>query len=135
MALFAGTTIGKNTQLLRRHWPGFRYEVTLLASDNDQVSPEQGSAQMDDLISKTTAVFSRPFTISGFDEMLPTREYEIETELCGPVNHLDPASWKTCVQMHLQPRISHPGLTRSLTVSLTGIENLHRRPISNALLP
>ncbi len=33
---------------------------------------------MNQLISKTIAVFSRPFTFPGFDELLPAGEYDIE---------------------------------------------------------
>lgn len=74
------------------------------------------------LTSKTTAVFSRPFTVPGFDETLPAGEYDIETELCSPPDHLDPEAWKASVLVHLHPRMSHPGLTRSLTVSLTDLD-------------
>lgn len=39
---------------------------------------------MEDLTSKSVAVFSRPFTVLGFAETLPAGEYEIETELVSP---------------------------------------------------
>ena len=39
---------------------------------------------MEDLTSKTVAVFSRPFTVPSFAETLPAGEYEIETELVSP---------------------------------------------------
>lgn len=73
-------------------------------------------------IEKSIAVFSRPFRLSGFDEVLPAGEYDIETELNSPPDHLDPEGWKASVLVHLNPRMSHPGLTRSLTVSLADLE-------------
>ncbi|MGR3760663.1 hypothetical protein ACUXV3_11115 [Roseobacteraceae bacterium NS-SX3] len=77
---------------------------------------------MEDLTSKTIAVFSRPFTVPGFDETLPAGEYDIETELCSPPGHLDPQAWKASVLIHLHPRGSYPGLARSLTVSLADLD-------------
>ncbi|AHD00897.1 hypothetical protein [Leisingera methylohalidivorans] len=77
---------------------------------------------MDNLTSKTIAVFLRPFTVPGFDETLPAGEYDIETELSAPPGHLDPQAWKASVQIHLHPRTSYPGLERSLTVSLAELE-------------
>jgi hypothetical protein len=65
---------------------------------------------MDDQTSKTVAVFDRPFKLPGFDETLPAGEYDIETELASPPDHKD-------------PRASHPGLTRSLSVSLVDLDN------------
>jgi hypothetical protein len=78
-------------------------------------------------IGKSIAVFSRPFRLSGFDEILPAGEYDIETELNSPPDHLDPAGWKASVLVHLKPRTSHPGLKRSLTVSLAELESVHAR--------
>jgi len=40
---------------------------------------------MEDLTSKTVAVFSRPFSVPGFDETLPAGEYDIETEISSPL--------------------------------------------------
>lgn len=78
---------------------------------------------MDQLTSKAVAVFSRPFTLPGFDETLPAGEYDIETELSAPPGHLTPQAWKASVIIHLHPRASHPGLARSLTVSLADLES------------
>lgn len=78
-------------------------------------------------VGKSIAVFSRPFRLSGFDEILPAGEYDIETELNSPPDHLDPEGWKASVLVHLKPRTSHPGLRRSLTVSLAELENAHAR--------
>lgn len=75
------------------------------------------------LVSKSTAIFMRPFTFPDFDETLPAGEYDLETELSAPPNHLDPDSWKASVLVHLHPRMSHPGLARSLTVSLAHLDN------------
>lgn len=77
---------------------------------------------MEDLTSKTVAVFSRPFTVPGFDETLPAGEYEIETEVASPPDQRDPAAWKASVLVKLHPRISHPGLARTLTVSLADLD-------------
>lgn len=77
---------------------------------------------MEELTSKTVAVFSRPFTVTGFNETLPAGEYEIETELVSPPDQQDPAAWKASVLVKLHPRISHPGLARTLTVSLVDLD-------------
>jgi hypothetical protein len=77
---------------------------------------------MEDLTSKTIAVFSRPFTVPGFDETLPAGEYELETELVSPSGQQDPEAWKASVLVKLHPRMSHPGLVRSLTVSLADLD-------------
>ncbi len=78
---------------------------------------------MDHLSSRTVAIFSRSFTLPGLDEALPAGEYEIETELVAPPAHLDPQAWKASVLVHLHPRKPHPGLVRSLTVSLADLDN------------
>lgn len=77
---------------------------------------------MSELTIKTTVVFDRPFRIAGFDEYLPAGEYDIETEVQAPADHLDPEQWKASALVQLHPRASHPGLTRSLTVPLTVLE-------------
>ncbi len=78
---------------------------------------------MDDQTTKTVAVFDRPFKLPGFDETLPAGEYDVETELASPPDHKDPRAWKASVMVHLHPRLSHPGLTRSLSVSLADLEH------------
>jgi hypothetical protein len=35
-------------------------------------------------ISKSNAIFERPFSIPGFDELLPAGEYDLETEIDAP---------------------------------------------------
>jgi hypothetical protein len=82
---------------------------------------------MDDLTTKTLAVFARPFTVPGFGETLPAGEYEIETELASPPDHLHPAAWKASVLVKLHPQTSHPGLARTLTVSLADLEHARAR--------
>ena len=82
---------------------------------------------MIDQIAKTVAVFDRPFKLPGFDEMLPAGEYDIETELASPPDHKDPQAWKASVVVHLHPRASHPGLTRSLSVSLADLDHARAR--------
>ena len=82
---------------------------------------------MEDLTSKTVAVFARPFTVPGFAETLPAGEYEIETELVSPPDQQDPEAWKASVLVKLHPRTSHPGLARALTVSLTDLDYARAR--------
>ncbi|WP_299146667.1 hypothetical protein [uncultured Tateyamaria sp.] len=82
---------------------------------------------MDEQRAKTIAVFDRPFNLPGFDEMLPAGEYDIETEFASPPDHKDPQAWKASVVVHLHPRLSHPGLTRSLTVSLLDLDRARAR--------
>lgn len=82
---------------------------------------------MEDLTSKTVAVFSRPFTVPGFAETLPAGEYEIETELVSPPDRKDPEAWKASVLVKLHPRVSHPGLARTLTISLADLDHARAR--------
>jgi hypothetical protein len=82
---------------------------------------------MEDLTRKTVAVFSRPFTVPGFAETLPAGEYDIETELVSPPDQKDPAAWKASVLVKLHPRISHPGLARTLTVPLADLDHARAR--------
>lgn len=82
---------------------------------------------MDHLTSKAVAVFSKPFSVPGFDETLPAGEYEIETELVSPPDQRDPAAWKASVMVKLHPRTTHPGLARSLTVSLADLDHARAR--------
>ncbi|MCU9848964.1 hypothetical protein OEZ60_13215 [Defluviimonas sp. WL0024] len=82
---------------------------------------------MEELTSKTVAVFSRPFSVPGFAETLPAGEYEIETELASPPDQQDPAAWKASVLVKLHPRASHPGLARTLTVSLADLDHARAR--------
>jgi hypothetical protein len=72
--------------------------------------------------SKSTAIFERPFSVPGFDELLPAGEYDLETEIGAPPDHLDPEMWKAAVRVQLHARGSHPGLSRSLTVPLAALE-------------
>ena len=82
---------------------------------------------MDNQTANTVAVFDRPFKLPGFDEMLPAGEYDIETELASPPDHRDPQAWKASVVVHLHPRLSHPGLTRSLSVSLADLDHVRAK--------
>ena len=72
---------------------------------------------------KTTAVFLQPFELTSFDEVLPAGDYEIETELMDPVDWIEPGRWTASVLVHLKPRMSHPGLVRTLTIPLTELED------------
>ena len=77
---------------------------------------------MGNLTTKGVAVFSRPFTVPGFDETLPAGEYDIETELSSPPDHRHPEAWKASVLVNLKPRSSNPGLARTLTVLLADLD-------------
>ena len=82
---------------------------------------------MEDLTRRTVAVFAQPFTVPNFDETLPPGEYEIETEMVSPPDHRDPEGWKASVLVKLHARVSHPGLARTLTVSLVDLERAHAK--------
>lgn len=82
---------------------------------------------MNDPTSRTTAVFAHPFTVPGFDETLPAGAYELETDLSVPSAHLAPEAWMAQVRITLHPRLSHPGLTRSLTVSLADLDRVRAK--------
>jgi hypothetical protein len=77
---------------------------------------------MEAITSKSGAVFARRFNVPGFAETLPAGEYEIETELVTPPDLQHPAAWKASVLVKLHPRTSHPGLARTLTVSLAALD-------------
>lgn len=79
------------------------------------------------LIRRATISFQRPFSLPGLDEMLSEGDYEVEVELSAPSGHLDPVSWKASVVVRLHPRASHPGLERSLTVSLIDLDLAHAK--------
>mgnify|MGYP007120764100 CR=1 FL=1 len=78
---------------------------------------------MDDQTAKTVAVFDQPFKLPGFDETLPAGEYDIETEVASPPDHKNPENWKASVVVQLHPRLSYPGLARSLTLSLADLNH------------
>lgn len=80
-----------------------------------------------EMTSKTIAIFSRPFSVPGFDETLPAGEYDIETELRAPPDQHNPDAWKASVFVRLHTRESHPGLARILTVSLTDLDRARAR--------
>jgi hypothetical protein len=71
---------------------------------------------------RTTAVFVRPFRVPGLNELLPTGEYVLETELEAPSGFADSESWKASVLIHLHPKAAAPGLARTLTVPLADLE-------------
>lgn len=71
---------------------------------------------------KTTAIFLREFQLPSFNETLPPGEYEIETCLMEPADWIEPGAWTSSVLVRLHPRASHPGLSRTLTVPLTELE-------------
>lgn len=88
----------------------------------------------------TTVVFTRPFRLSGLDELLPAGEYRLESEIAAPAGFLDAADWKSSVLIHLQATSDAPGLARTLTVPLSELERataedrLTGRPLAELLL-
>ncbi len=95
---------------------------------------------MDAMTRKTVVVFTRPFTVRGVGETFPAGEYAIETELACPPGHLSPDSWKASVLVRLHPRATHPGLARTLTLSVDDLEQacehdtLTGRQVSDAVV-
>ena len=81
---------------------------------------------MKDLTRRTTAVFSRPFSVPGFDETLPAGKYDIETELCSPPDNRQPDVWKASVVIKLQPGASLRGLATTLTVLTVSLADLDK---------
>lgn len=71
---------------------------------------------------KTTAVFLRPFELPSFNETLPPGEYEIEAHLPEGIDRIEPGKALPCVLVRLHPRDTHPGLSRTLTVPLSELE-------------
>lgn len=69
-------------------------------------------------LTKRVVVFDRPFEMPDFDETFPAGEYDIETQRALPPDYRDPEAWKASVMVHLLPRASQTGMTRSLLVSL-----------------
>ena len=90
--------------------------------------------------SKTTAVFARPFSVPGLDEVLPAGEYSLETELAATPGLADPERWKASVLIHLHPDAAAPGLARTLTIPLADLEQalaedkLTGRPLADFVL-
>ncbi|KPP85879.1 MAG: hypothetical protein HLUCCO07_03555 [Rhodobacteraceae bacterium HLUCCO07] len=78
---------------------------------------------MTDPIFKTTVSFAKPFRISGLDGLLPAGDYDLETEIQAPPDHLNPERWKASVMVQLHARRSHPGLSRNLTVPLSALDH------------
>ena len=66
--------------------------------------------------SKKTVTSRRPFVLGGFDEVLPTGAYSVETdeELLDSISF--PAHRRILTVMHPHPKPSHPGLTQTLTI-------------------
>lgn len=69
-----------------------------------------------------TVRFSRPFTLAGWDEILPAGTYEVETdeELVEGISFA--AYRKVQVLIHLPPSARHPGLARTLTIDPAALD-------------
>lgn len=71
---------------------------------------------------KKIVAFTQPFELAGFDEVLPAGLYEIEAELPARTDNIEPNNWMSSVLVHLHPRPSHPGLSRTLTIPLAALD-------------
>ncbi|WP_175550241.1 hypothetical protein [Palleronia salina] len=71
---------------------------------------------------KTTAIFLQDFNLRNFDETLPAGEYSIETGAQGVVGLSPSSACPAFVIVHLHPRPSHPGLSRTFTMPLADLE-------------
>jgi hypothetical protein len=71
--------------------------------------------------SKTRMTFIHAFTLPGFDEVLPPGDYDVAPEVGAVFRPSDPLTCVGRAQMHLQARKGHPGLARSLSVSLAAL--------------
>ncbi len=71
--------------------------------------------------------FSKPFTLGGFDEVLPAGVYCVETE----EELLDSISFtayrRKLTLIHLRPRPGHPGVHRTLTIDPKELDAAIRR--------
>jgi len=82
---------------------------------------------MESLTSRSVIFLSKPFRVPGHDETLPEGEYELETELHPAPAHQSPGSWKASVMVKLHPLASHPGLARTLTLSMADLDQAQAR--------
>jgi hypothetical protein len=78
---------------------------------------------MGDRTTKTVAIFDRPFKLPGFDETLPSVEWDFETKFASQPDHMDLKAWKASVVVQLHKGEFHPGPTRSLSMSLVNLEH------------
>lgn len=69
-------------------------------------------------MTRTTVAFAQSFQLPGFNETLPPGEYEIETRIDRPITETGADLSGASVMIRLHPRDRHPGLARTLTVSL-----------------
>jgi len=85
--------------------------------------------------SKKTVTFTKPFVLGGFDEVLPAGAYSVETdeELLEGVSF--PAYRRILTLIHLHPRPSHPGLTRTLTIDPNELDAALQRDQAPAEVP
>lgn len=85
--------------------------------------------------SKKTVTFTKPFVLGGFDEVLPAGAYSVETdeELLEGVSF--PAYRRILTLIHLHPRPSRPGLTRTLTIDPNELDAALQRDQAPAEVP
>lgn len=85
--------------------------------------------------SKKTVTFRNPFVLGGFDEVLPAGDYSVETdeELLEGISF--PAYRRILTVIHLHPKPSHPGLTRTLTIDPNELDAAMQRDQAPAEIP
>ncbi|WP_321396210.1 hypothetical protein [Emcibacter sp.] len=67
--------------------------------------------------SHKTVTFNRPFTLEGYDDLLPAGNYLVETEE-APLDGLSfNAFHRVSCMMNLQPSRQHPGEIRTLILA------------------
>lgn len=76
---------------------------------------------------RDTVVFSKPVVLAGLDEALPAGRYAIETDedLLEGVSF--PVWRRLTVYMQLHPRAGRPGLTQTLTISPSDLDEALER--------
>jgi hypothetical protein len=65
--------------------------------------------------------FAHAFTLPGFDEVLPPGDYDIAPDAGALFDPRNPLACAGRAELRLHARQAHPGLARSLSVSLTAL--------------
>ena len=82
--------------------------------------------------SSKTVTFMRPFSLGGFDEMLPAGAYSVETdeELLEGLSFAAYRRVLTLIHLHAKP--GHPGVTRTLTIDPNELDAALKRDQASA---
>ena len=77
--------------------------------------------------SKTTVTFSKPFVLEGFDDVLPSGAYDVETDE-EPLEGLSFLAYRrTLTVLHLRPEPGRRGFSQSLVIDPLELEAALRR--------